>query len=133
MPTLPTIPKSITVHLGEPDSSASNVTLPFSEYVANVASGEIYPNWPDSALRANILAQISFALNRVYTEYYRSRGFDYDITASTAFDQSFVNEREIFDNVREISGELLDSYIRRKDSVQPLFAQFCNGTTVLYY
>ena len=130
MPNLPTIPQSITVHLGAPGSDANNVTLPFSDYIANVASSEIYPTWPESAIRANILAQITFALNRVYTEYYRTRGFDYDITNSTAFDQSFVNERDIFDNIRQISGELIDSYIRRQNSVQPLFAQYCNGTTV---
>lgn len=130
MPTLPTIPQSITVHLGVPGSDAPNVTLPFSDYIANVASSEIYPTWPESAIRANILAQITFALNRVYTEYYRTRGFDYDITSTTAFDQSFVNGRDIFDNVRRISGELLDSYIRREGSVEPLFAQYCNGTTV---
>ncbi|MBE6634390.1 MAG: spore cortex-lytic protein, partial [Ruminococcaceae bacterium] len=130
MPNLPTIPQSITVHLGAPGTDANNVTLPFSDYIANVASSEIYPTWPESAIRANILAQITFALNRVYTEYYRTRGFDYDITNSTAFDQSFVNERDIFDNIRQISGELIDSYIRRQNSIQPLFAQYCNGTTV---
>ena len=130
MPNTPTIPQSITVHLGAPGSQAENVTLPFFDYIANVASSEIYPTWPESAIRANIYAQISFALNRVYTEYYRTRGFDYDITNSTAFDQSFVNGREIFENIQEIVGEIFDSYIRRENSVQPLFAQYCNGTTV---
>ncbi len=130
MPTLPTIPETITVHLGPPGSDAPNVTLPFSDYIANVASGEIYPTWPDSAIRANVLAQISFALNRVYTEYYRTRGYDYDITSTTAFDQSFSNGRDIFENLQQISGELLNTYIRRQNTVQPLFAQYCNGTTV---
>ncbi len=130
MPNTPTIPQSITVHLGAPGSQAENVTLPFLDYIANVASSEIYPTWPESAIRANIYAQISFALNRVYTEYYRTRGFDYDITNSTAFDQSFVNGREIFENIQQIVGEIFDSYIRRENSVQPLFAQYCNGTTV---
>ena len=87
---IPFIPETITVHLGPPNSDAENVTLPFIEYISNVASSEIYPTWPENAIRANIYAQISFALNRVYTEYYRTRGYDFDITSSTAFDQYFV-------------------------------------------
>lgn len=130
MPNTPTIPQTITVHLGAPNESAENVTIPFLDYVSNVASSEIYPNWPENAIRANIYAQISFALNRVYTEYYRTRGFDFDITNSTSSDQSFVNGRDIFENIRQIVGEIFDSYIRRENSVQPLFAQYCNGTTV---
>ena len=105
MPELPFIPETITVHLGPPDSNAENVTLPFLDYIANVASSEIYPTWPENAIRANIYAQVSFALNRVYTEYYRTRGFDYDITNSTSVDQYFVNGRDVFENVREIAGE----------------------------
>ena len=131
MPNLPTIPQSITVHLGAPDdATAQNVTVPFLDYVSNVASSEIYPTWPESAIRANMYAQISFALNRVFTEYYRTRGYDFDITNVTAFDQSFVNGRDIFENVSRIASELFDSYIRREGSVEPLFAQYCNGTTV---
>ena len=80
MADLPVIPEFITVHLGAPNSNAENVTISFSDYIKNVASSEIYPTWPENALRANIYAQISFALNRVYTEYYRSRGYDFDIT-----------------------------------------------------
>ena len=97
MPQLPTIPETITVHLGPPESSAENVTVPFLEYVANVASSEIYPTWPENAIRANMYAQISFALNRIYTEYYRTRGFDFDITNNTAYDQYFVQNRDIFE------------------------------------
>ena len=130
MPNLPTIPQSITVHLGAPGTDANNVTLPFSDYIANVASSEIYPTWPESAIRANIYAQISFALNRVYTEYYRSRGYDFDITNSTRFDQYFVNGRDIFENIQEIVGDIFNDYIRRQGTVEPLFAQYCNGTTV---
>ena len=130
MPNLPTIPQTITVHLGPPDSDAENVTLPFLDYIANVASSEIYPTWPENAIRANMYAQISFALSRIYTEYYRTRGYDFDITNSTAFDQYFVNGRDIFENIREIAAELFNDYIRRSGSVQPLFAQYCNGTTV---
>ncbi len=131
MPQLPTVPQTITVHLGPPDSNAENVTLPFLDYIANVASSEIYPTWPENAIRANMYAQISFALNRIYTEYYRTRGYDFDITNSTAFDQYFVNGRDIFENVRQIAAELFNDYIRRSGSVEPLFAQYCNGTTVL--
>ena len=130
MPNIPTIPETITVHLGPPDQPAENITLPFLDYVANVASSEIYPTWPESAIRANMYAQISFALNRIYTEYYRTRGYDFDITNSTAFDQYFVNGRDVFSNVQEIAGELFRNYIRREGNVEPLFAQYCNGTTV---
>lgn len=130
MPELPTIPEYITVHLGEPDAPAANVTLPFIEYIANVSSSEIYPTWNDSAVRANIYAQISFALNRIYTEYYRSRGYDFDITNSTAFDQSFVNGRNIFENVGQTVSEIFNSYIRRRGNVEPLFAAYCDGIKV---
>ena len=94
----PTIPEKIVVHLGAPMEDAANISIDFIDYIKNVASSEIYPTWPDEALRANILAQTSVALNRVYTEYYRSRGYDFDITSSTAFDQSFVYQRDIFIN-----------------------------------
>ena len=127
---LPYIPQRITVHLGTPNSNAENVTVSFSDYVKNVASSEIYPTWDESALRANILAIVSFALNRVYTEFYRSRGYDYDITNSTAFDQYFVNGRSFFDNVSRLVDELFNDYLRRPGFVEPLAAKFCNGTTV---
>ena len=126
----PTIPQRIVVHLGAPMEDAQNVTLNFRDYIKNVASSEIYPTWPTEALRANILAQISVALNRVYTEYYRSRGYDFDITSSTAFDQSFVYQRDIFENVASIVDEIFDSYIRRMGNIEPLFAAFCDGVEV---
>ena len=127
---LPYIPEYITVHLGAPSAQAENVTIPFQQYIENVASSEIYPTWPANAIRANVYAQVSFALNRIYTEYYRSRGYDFDITNNTAYDQAFVNGREIFENVREIVGDIFNNYLRRSGSVEPLFAQYCNGTTV---
>ena len=99
MPNLPVIPETITVHLGAPSSNAQNVTLPFADYIKNVASSEIFPTWPESAIRANIYAQISFALNRVYTEFYRNQGYNFDITNQTAYDQSFVRGRDIFENI----------------------------------
>ena len=131
MPTVtPYIPQRITVHLGPPGSDAQNVTVSFSDYVKNVASSEIYPTWDVSALRANIYAIVSFALNRVYTEFYRSRGYDFDITNSTAYDQYFVNGRSYFENVSRIVDELFNDYLRRPGFVEPLAAKFCNGTTV---
>ena len=131
MPTVtPYIPQRITVHLGTPSSNAENVTVSFSDYVKNVASSEIYPTWDESALRANILAIVSFALNRVYTEFYRSRGYDFDITSSTAYDQAFVNGRSFFENISRLVDELFNDYLRRPGFVEPLAAKFCNGTTV---
>ncbi len=131
MPTvLPFVPQRITVHLGTPSSYAANVTVPFIDYVKNVASSEIYPTWDESALRANIYAIVSYALNRVYTEFYRSRGYDFDITSSTAYDQAFVNGRSYFDNISRIVDQLFNDYLRRPGFVEPLAAKFCNGTTV---
>lgn len=131
MPTvIPFVPQYITIHLGGPNSNAANVTVRFSDYVKNVASSEIYPTWDVSALRANILAITSFALNRVYTEFYRSRGYDFDITNNTAFDQAFVNGRSYFENVSRLVDELFNDYLRRPGFVEPLAAKFCNGTTV---
>ena len=131
MPTvIPFVPQNITVHLAGPDTAAANVTIPFVDYVKNVASSEIYPTWEESALRANILAIVSFALNRVYTEFYRSRGYDFDITSSTAIDQAFVNGRSYFENISRIVDELFNDYLRRPGFVEPLASKFCNGTTV---
>lgn len=131
MPPIVSVPQTITVHLGSPnDSSAENVTVPFNEYIKNVASSEIYPTWPENALRANILAQISFALNRIFTEHYRAQGYNFDITNSTAYDQAYVQGRSIFSNVGQIVDEIFNDFIRREGNLEPLFAQFCNGTTV---
>lgn len=127
---LPFIPENITVHLGTPSSSAQNVTLTFPNYIKNVASSEIFPTWPEAALRANIYVQISFALNRVYTEWYRSRGYNFDITSSTQYDQAFVYGRDIFGNISRIVDEIFNNYVVRRGSVEPLFTAFCNGTTV---
>ena len=126
----PSIPQYITVHLGPPDSNAQNVTLSFPQYIKNVASSEIYPTWNEAAIYANIYAQISYALNRVYTNYYPSRGYDFDITNSTAYDQKFIQGRTIFENISEIVDEIFTTYIRRLGRVEPLAAKYCNGTTV---
>lgn len=125
----PYIPENITVHLGRPESNAENVTVSFPDYIKNVVSSEIYPTWPDSAIRANIYAIVTFALNRIYTEWYRARGFSFDITSSTQFDQKFIYGREIFENIGQLVDELFNSYIRRQGSIEPLFSAFCNGTT----
>lgn len=123
------IPENITVHLGAPDSDAENVTLPFPEYIKNVASSEIYPNWPENAIRANIYAITTYALNRIYTEWYPSRGYDFDITNTTRFDQAFVPNRDIFENISQIVDEIFNDYVVRQGTVNPLFTSFCNGTT----
>ena len=125
----PFIPKTIVVHLGTPSSSAENVYVNFPDYIKNVASGEIYPTWPDAALRANIYAQISYALNRYYTEWYRSQGYDFDITSSTQFDQSYKPGREIYDSISDIVDEIFNSYVVKQGSIEPYFTQYCNGTT----
>ena len=125
----PFIPETITVHLGFPDSTAPDVTVDFPSYVKNVASSEIFPTWRESALRANIYAIVSFALNRIYTEWYRSRGYPFDITSTTQYDQKFINGREYFENISYLVDELFNDYVRRQGSVEPLFTAFCNGTT----
>lgn len=130
MPYEAVIPEFITVHLGLPSSNAQNVTVSFVDYIKNVASSEIYPTWPESALRANIYAQISFALNKIYTEFYRSRGYNFDITNTTQYDQAYVPGRNIFGDINRIVDEIFDSYLQRQGYIEPLAARFCNGTTV---
>ncbi len=130
MPLTFTVPQTITVHLGAADDpTAENVTVSFPDYIKNVASSEIYPTWPESAIRANIYAQITFALNRIFTEYYPSRGYNFDITNSTAVDQSFVYGRDFFENISQIVDDIFNSYIVRGDNLNPIFARYCNGTT----
>jgi peptidoglycan hydrolase-like protein with peptidoglycan-binding domain len=127
----PFIPEYITVHLGRPDdASAPNVQVPFPDYIKNVASSEIYPTWPESAIRANVLAQISYALNRIYTEWYPSRGYDFDITSTTAYDQAYVDGRNIFENISRIVDDVFNNYVRKQGSVEPYFTQYCSGDGV---
>ncbi len=125
------IPSTIVVHLGVPnDNSAENLTVPFTEYIKNVASSEIFPTWSEEAIRANVYAQISLALNRVYTEWYRSQGYDFQITNSTRFDQAFVKGRNIFENISRLVDEVFNTFIRRDGNYEPLFAQYCDGVRV---
>ncbi len=130
MTKTPFIPDMISVHLGAPDSNSENVTLNFQDYIKNVVCSEIYPTWPENSIRANVYVIVTYALNRIYTEWYRSKGYDFDITNSTQYDQKFIKGREIFGNISLIVDQLFTNYIRRRGSVEPLYAQFCNGTTV---
>ena len=123
----PIIPTYITVHLGSPDDNARNITVPFIEYIKNVASGEIYPNWPIDAIKSNVLAQISFALNRIYNEWYPSKGYDFDITNSPSYDQSFSENRQFFETVSLVVDDFFNDYLVRNGQVQPLFARYCDG------
>ena len=123
----PTIPTEIVVHLGKPDEAAKNISLPFIDYIKNVASSEIYPTWPDSAIEANILAEISFALNRIYNEWYPSKGYTFDITSLPSYDQTFVEDRQIFDKISRKVDEIFNNYIYRKGQIQPLNAIYCDG------
>ncbi|MDE6213618.1 MAG: peptidoglycan-binding protein [Lachnospiraceae bacterium] len=123
------IPNPITVHLGSPSASASNVQVSFPDYVKNVASSEIYPTWPDASLRANIYAIITFALNRIYTEWYRSRGYNFDITNNTAYDQYFIYGRNTYESISRIVDEIFNEYVRRPGQTVPFFTSFCNGTS----
>ncbi len=127
MINVPTIPEEIIVHLGEPDENARNISVPFDEYIKNVASGELYPNWPIDAIKANVLAQISFALNRVYNEWYPSKGYNFDITSSPKYDQSFVENRQFFERISQVVDELFNDYLVKDSQVQPFFAMYCDG------
>ncbi len=125
------IPEYVIVHDGPPsDSSANNYYVRYRDYIKNVASSEIYATWPDAALRANILAIMSFTLNRVYTEWYRNKGYDFTITSSTAFDHKFVYGRNIFSNISNIVDEMFNSYLSRPNVRQPILTQYCDGQRV---
>lgn len=123
----PVVPEYITVHLGAPDAPVENVTVTFPQYIKGVAAREIYPTWNDNAIRANVLAEISVAMNRVYTEHYRSRGYDFDITNDTQYDQAFSPEGITYENINAVVDDLFNDYIVRRGSIEPLYAQFCDG------
>lgn len=128
----PVIPGLIVVHDGVPDDTgAANYTIGFQDYIKNVASSEIYATWPREALKANILAIISFTLNRVYTEWYRGKGYDFTITNSTAYDQSFTYGRNIYQEISSVVDEIFTTYITKADIIQPLFTQYCDGKRVI--
>ena len=124
------IPKNITVHLGKPAASARNVTVSFRDYIANVASSEVYPTWPEQALRANIHCQISLALNRIYTEWYPSKGYTFNITNSTSYDQYYVHGRTVFDVMVRITDDIFNTYLRKTGTVNPYYSEYCDGKSV---
>lgn len=122
------VPETIIVHDGVPsDTSATNYYVPYTEYIKNVASSEIYATWPEQTIRANVLAILSFTMNRVYTEWYRSKGYNFTITSSTAYDQKWIYGRNIFDSISDIVDELFENYISKPDVKQPILTQYCDG------
>ena len=123
----PIVPNTIVVHLGKPDESAKNITVPFTDYIANVASSEIYPTWPKNALVANIYAIISFAMNRIYNEWYRSKGYNFDITSSSIYDQAYIENRSIYENINNIVEDIFNNYVVKQGQVQPFFTRYCDG------
>ena len=123
----PIIPNNITVHLGKPDEASSNISVSFIDYIKNVASSELYPTWPKEALKANIYAIISFALNRIYNEWYRSKGYNFDITSTPAYDQTFIENRSTYQNISDIVDEIFNDYIVKDNQIQPYFTRYCDG------
>lgn len=123
----PVVPNNITIHLGPPNVAAKEITIPFTEYIANVASSEIYPTWPQNALIANIYVIISFAMNRIYNEWYRSKGYNFDITSSPAYDQTYTENRAIYENIQNIVEEIFNNYVVKDGQVQPYFTKYCDG------
>ncbi len=122
------VPEIVVVHDGAPsDSSANNYYVRFTDYIKNVACSEIYPTWPEATITANVIAIVSFTLNRVYTEWYRNKGYYFTITSSTAYDHKWINERNIFDNVGRIVDEVFADYVSRPNIKQPLLTQYCDG------
>ena len=123
----PVVPNNITVHLGAPDEAARDITIPFTDYISNVASSELYPTWPRNALIANIYAIISFAMNRIYNEWYRSKGYNFDITSSPMYDQSYVENRSTYEVIDNIVEEIFNNYVVKGNQVQPYFTRYCDG------
>ncbi len=125
------VPQTIVVHDGVPtDSSAPNYYVPYRDYIKNVASSEIYATWPQSTIVANVLAIMSFTLNRVYTEWYRNQGYDFTITSSTAFDHKWIHGRNIYESISLVVDEIFDNYLSRPDVKQPILTQYCDGRQV---
>ena len=127
---LPIVPNNITVHLGAPDDdTARDVTIPFTDYISNVASSELYPTWPKNALIANIYTIISFAMNRIYNEWYRSKGYNFDITSDPRYDQTYIDNRSTYENIDNIVGDIFNNYVVKGNQVQPYFTRYCDGRT----
>lgn len=125
------IPEYVVVHNGPPsDSSAKNYYVKYKDYIKNVASSEIYATWPESTIMANVLAIMSITLNRVYTEWYRNKGYDFTITSSTAYDQKWIPERNIFESISRVVDTIFTNYLSRPNVTQPIFTQYCDGKRV---
>ena len=123
----PSVPNNITVHLGKPDEAARNITIPFTDYISNVAASEIFPTWPKAALTANIYAIISFTLNRIYNEWYRSKGYNFDITSSPVYDQTYTINGSTYENINDIVSDIFNNYVVKNGQVQPYFTRYCDG------
>ena len=123
----PVVPNNITVHLGAPDEAARNITVPFTDYISNVTASEIYPTWPQNAIIANIYAIISFAMNRIYNEWYRSKGYNFDITSSPVYDQTYIENRSTYENIDNIVEEIFNNYVVKGNQIQPYFTKYCDG------
>lgn len=123
----PIVPNNITVHLGAPDENVRNITVPFTDYLSNVASSELYPTWPRNALIANIYSIISFAMNRIYNEWYRSKGYNFDITSSPLYDQKYTENRSTYEIIDNIVDEIFDNYVVKGNQIQPYFTRYCDG------
>lgn len=125
------VPEYVVVHDGDPfDAAAPNYFVPFQNYIINVASSEIYATWPEATITANLLAILSFTLNRVYTEWYRGKGFDFTISSSTAYDHKYIHNRNSFQNISQIVNTIFTNYITKPGIKQPLFTQYCDGKQV---
>lgn len=123
----PIVPNNITIHLGAPEEAARNITVPFTDYISNVAASELYPTWPRNALVANIYAIISFAMNRIYNEWYKSKGYNFDITSSPVYDQAYKEGRSTYENIDNIVGEIFNNYVVKGNQIQPYFTTYCDG------
>ena len=123
----PIVPNNVIVHLGKPDDNGKNITVSFTDYISNVASSEIYPTWPIESLKANIYAIISFTMNRIYNEWYRSKGYSFDITSSSIYDQTFIENRSVYENINNIVEDIFNNYVVKGNSVQPYFTRYCDG------
>lgn len=125
------VPEFVVVHDGSPrDTTATDYYVRYKDYIKNVASSEIYSTWPRETIIANVLAIMSFTLNRVYTEWYRNKGFDFTITSSTAFDHKWIYGRNIFESISEVVDDIFDSYLSRPNVKQPILTQYCDGNRV---
>ena len=123
----PVVPENITIHLGAPDEAAQNITVPFTDYISNVAANELYPTWPRNALIANIYTIISFAMNRIYNEWYKSKGYNFDITASSLYDQTYIPGQSTYENINNIVEEIFNNYVVKGNQIQPYFTRYCDG------